>query len=406
MATISVRCTSCNKVLKVGADKAGKKVRCPDCEKIFVIQPMEDPQAKPPETAVVAADAPKPAAADDEDDGQGSYGVITDKSPKPDDLDSKKKKKPEKKAPKLFRKVKVIPEAEKWEKVRLGMLFLFYGTVVWGLMHVLSGTYVVLGLVEDPEMAKLVADELSKRRAPLPAKEAFWDIDSLNIYIGIVSGPGFLGFAKGVMIACFVLYFGQTVLNCVGYGFYLSVPERMSMFGQTITMYVLNFLNLLPMFFLKLLPVAGAYSYVMLPYVVPELPMIQYNIERCIPIQVLWCVSPFWEYLCVIVINFVFYLEPLLGLYFIWCTGLVIKEDRVAQGGQGLIQLLLGIYFIQLGFHLFSICGTSPVLVIVVRVLYILWYCFTMLFIVRYAALLMKTRELLQKKIAPAHEAQ
>ncbi len=404
MATISVRCTACNKVLKFGADKTGKKARCPDCEKIFVIQPVAgQDEVKKPETGIAAAEAAKPA--EDEEDGQGSYGVIVDKSPKPDDLESKKKKKEEQKAPKLFRKVKAIPEAEKWEKVKLGMLFLFWGAVLWGAIHVLSGTYVVLGLVEDPEMAKLVAEELAMRRQPLPEKGAFWDINTLNIYIGIVSGPGFLGYAKGVMVACFVLYFCQVVLQCVGYGFYLSVPERLSMFGQTITMYVLSFFNLMFVVFLKILPVAGAYSYVMLPYVVPELPMIQYNIERCIPIQVLWGVAPFWEYLCLIAINFVFYLEPILGAYFIWCAGIVIKEDRVAEGGQGLIQLCLGIFFIQLGFHLFSICGTSPVLVIVVRSLYILWYCFTLLFIIRYAALLLKCRQILQKKIAPAHEA-
>ena len=39
--------------------------------------------------------------------------------------------------------------------------------------------------------------------------------------------------------------------------------------------------------------------------------MIQYNIERCIPIQVLWGVAPFWEYLCVIALVY------LLGS-FIW----------------------------------------------------------------------------------------
>jgi phage FluMu protein Com len=403
MATISVRCTSCNKVLKVGADKTGKKVRCPDCEKIFVIQPVAGQEdEKKPETAVVAAEAPKPA--EEEEEG-GSYGVIVDNAPKPDDLESKKKKKEEKKAPKLFRKVKAIPEAEKWEKVKLGMLFLFYGAVVWGFIHVLSGTYLVLGLVEDPEMAKLVGEELAFRRAPMPEKERFWDINTLNIYIGIVSGPGFLGYAKGVMVTCFVLYFCQVVLQCVGYGYYLNVPERMNMFGQAITMYVLSFLNLMPVIFLKILPIAGAYSYVMLPYVIPELPMIQYNIERCIPIQVLWGVTPFWEYLALIAINFLFYLEPIFGAYFVWCTGLVIKEDRVAQTAHGLIQLCFGIFFIQLAFHMFSICGTSPVLVIVVRCLYILWYCFTMLFIIRYAAMLMKCREILQKKIAPAHEA-
>jgi hypothetical protein len=48
--TISFRCSSCNQALKVGADKAGRKVRCVKCKSIMVI-PADTKLLPEPETA-------------------------------------------------------------------------------------------------------------------------------------------------------------------------------------------------------------------------------------------------------------------------------------------------------------------------------------------------------------------
>jgi hypothetical protein len=57
MSTITFTCYACNQVLKVGADKAGKKAKCIKCGTILTI-PMETPEAPPEEVEEEAAPAP------------------------------------------------------------------------------------------------------------------------------------------------------------------------------------------------------------------------------------------------------------------------------------------------------------------------------------------------------------
>jgi hypothetical protein len=55
METITFRCTACKHVLKIGADKAGRKAKCVKCGTPLIIPASSDPEEKEPALAPVAA---------------------------------------------------------------------------------------------------------------------------------------------------------------------------------------------------------------------------------------------------------------------------------------------------------------------------------------------------------------
>src|SRR5213595_3171279 len=94
METITFRCTACGHVLKIGADKAGRKAKCTKCGLALTIpatsEAIEKPAlaAKPEETvpALGPSDAPAPYKyIDEDDDGQKTYGLKGDVQTKPED---------------------------------------------------------------------------------------------------------------------------------------------------------------------------------------------------------------------------------------------------------------------------------------------------------------------------------
>jgi hypothetical protein len=64
----------------------------------------------------------------------------------------------------------------------------------------------------------------------------------------------------------------------------------------------------------------------------------------------------------------------------------------------------LGTFFILFCFHMLSLCGSSHVLVNVLRVFYTVWFCFLFLFMLQYASLILKCRAVLYDKINPKYE--
>ena len=385
MDTITVRCPSCENKLRVGADKAGRRAKCPKCGKAVPIPAAEEP---PP---VVAAAPPPPPP--DDDDGPADYGLVDHDSAPPPEVDLtgslSPKKKDKKKAAKITRRTKTLPDKEQWEKVNTGLLFVFMGVTVWLAAHLLHGLYVVLGNVDFPEFAKILIGELERPPA-----------DKLNMLIGMISGSGFLRFARGTMIVCFVLMIVQSLLWFVGYGFCFAVPNRYgtsTAISFTTATGVINFLNTI---FLRLLPTVGAYNLILIPLLVPEISMTEFNTERSLPINVLWSPMPFWENFATVVVEFLMYLEPVLMAEFLWCVGMSLRDRRIEERARALVQLGLGQFFILVAYHMMAVCGTSAVLVIVLKVLYVLWYCFSLLFIAWLAGLLLKTREVLTQKIA------
>ncbi|MBM3994230.1 MAG: hypothetical protein FJ303_08775 [Planctomycetes bacterium] len=407
--------------MKFSAEKAGKKARCPKCQTINVVKGSDEDEAQKkekstaiepaPEAAPQAA-SPAPAPGSDDDAG-GAYEVFLDpeleelrKKQAAEEEEAAKKKKKEKKAlPTVARKVKAIPDAELWARVRLGLLFLFIGTIIWGACHLLQGSYVALGRIEFPEYAQLVAATMEFRgNDGLPERGRWWDIDELSMYLGMIAGRDILGYAKACLTLAAILYIFHAGFWIAGTIICLPVPRRFGTFGQLVTSLVLAGLNFLAVFTFKILPVLGITGYIMVPYLVPEIVLTEYNIERYVPIHLMWSAAPFWESFISLFLQFAFYLQPTLGAIFIWSVGLCIKEEEIAEGGKGLMQLSLGTFFVFFAFHMLSMCGASGVMVIVLRLFYTLWYFFLILFILQYAMLIMKTRAVLYEKIHPKHE--
>jgi hypothetical protein len=414
MDAITVRCKMCKHAMKFSAEKAGKRAKCPKCDTIVLIVAEEEAKKPEPETAVAAgAASPAPAASPAADDEYGTpvgYDVTLDpeleERRKEREAEEKaKKKKDRKKLPKMGRKIKAIPDAESWNKVRIGLLFVLIGTWIWFGCHVLQGMYVVLGMVEYSEYATVIATNLEMRNgADLPEKGEFWDVDQLDIHLGMIAGRDFVGFARVCITIATIFYFIHAICWLTGHSIALSVPPRFGAFSQLIISLVLGGINLITMFVFKLLPVCGIMAYVMIPFVVPEIAMTEYNMERIIPIQVMWSPAPFWENSVNLLLIMALYFQPAMGTIFIWSIGISLKDDTVTQKGWGLSELCLGTLFALFTYHMLSICGASPVLVWVLRVIYTVWYCFLLLFILRYALLLQKTRAVLYDKINPKNE--
>jgi hypothetical protein len=408
MDAIRILCKMCKHPMKFAAEKAGKRAKCPKCDAIVLIQaePEKDADATPP------PETPAPASKPPEQEEVGEYDVKVDpelealaKQRAAEEEAKRKAKKERKKLPKVARKIKAIPDAESWEKVRLGMLFVFAGVWVGLFCHLVQGSYVLLGSVEVPEFAILVANNLEERRDEgFPEMGHGWDIDELGVYLGMISGRTFLGYTYGCLVIASLFYFVQAGLWAIGYCFCLPAPRRFGMFGQILMALALAAFNMLMMFIFKLLPVLGAHGYVMIPFVVPEVALTEYNMERTVPIHVLWSGAPFWENLVCLIFRSASAFEPAFFCIFIWSAGVAIKDKTVEDGGHGRTQMVLGTLFILICYHLLSLCGASLVLVYVLRVLYAVWYFFTIIFMLQYAMLLMKARAVLYDKINPKNE--
>jgi hypothetical protein len=426
MESISIRCKSCKHQMKFSGDKAGKKARCSKCGKLTLIEAetvppgesgddgaaalllVDDSPAAPPPDEPAPAPAPPPQK-DDDDEGEGEYGVAIDKELeerqrvlKEQEAAKARQKKERQKLPEVTRKLKPIDNADEWSKVRVGLLFIVFGVGVWLATHLLLGLYLIIGSIELPEYAYLVSESLEHRKTEeLPGEGGFWDIDMFTIYMGMIAGRNFNGLAQTCVILSTLLFFVQAALWGLGYLFCLPVPRRFGMFGNVLTMLGLLLFNVLVVFFFKFLPVMGVYNYIMIPYIVPEIALTEYNTERMIPINILWSGAPFWENFANVIFKFLLYLEPTIMCVFLWSLGCCVKDKDIQSSGRSGAQIILGTFFALLAFHLLSLCGASNVLITVLRVIYGVWYGFLILFTIYYVRLLLQCRTVLDQKIHP-----
>ena len=216
MDAISIRCKSCQHAMKFSADKAGKKAKCPKCGTLVVIQaeapppPAADPDeialAPMPDIVQQNAEANTKEAVDLFDDG----GPATYEAKVDEELITRQKalaeaeeakrtqKQPKKKLPKVGRKVKALPDAESWKKVQIGLYMISIACWIWLASHLLQGSFVLLGYTEFSEYANLVAKNLEMRggEKEFPERGKFWDIDTLGIYLEMISGRDWLGYAR------------------------------------------------------------------------------------------------------------------------------------------------------------------------------------------------------------------
>src|ERR1700704_6395879 len=128
MELISFRCTSCNQGMKVGADKAGRRIKCTKCGTPLTI-PSPQKEAPPPPM-------------EEEDDKKG-YSIAT--APDEAEPEAKAKKESKVKAPPIQRKLKTLPDLDQWEKVKTGLQIISIGVYFWAGALLLLTIAVVLG---------------------------------------------------------------------------------------------------------------------------------------------------------------------------------------------------------------------------------------------------------------------
>ncbi len=403
MEVIRVSC-ACGHAMKFAADKVGRKAKCPKCTAIIVVR-------KPDE-----ANGPVGAAAA-EDEGDGAYGIIVDQElvERQRQIDEEEiqrlKEARKKKAPKILKKFKSLPDAELWEKVHFGLLFVFLGGCIWAFTHVLVGMWVGLGTVEFADYARMVTQEIERdgdrrqQRDPpeprIPEDGRFWEFSQFNHLVSMAAGRGFAGFAKFCIIVCLILFPIQTILWMVGYILCLPVPNHHGARGQLILLMVLNVVNFLFFLFFKLLPITGLYRWYLIPYLLPEVMFTEYNMERVTPYFMLWSLSPFWESLLSMFLQFTLFLEPVVGAIFVWSCASTLKATRVEENADGVAANGLSQYAIWLLYLMIALCGTTPVLIGVLRVLYILWYGALMMFVTRYTLLMWRCRDMIDARLNP-----
>jgi len=406
MDQISFRCTTCDHVLKVNADRAGRKAKCNRCNALLTI-----PAASPPvDEIAMASAAPPPKPFDDDDepnDGKG-YGFFLD--PKEEEERKRKlaeaqkagKKKKDEPTAQIKRRIKTIYDVQEWKKFRVGIVIMLSSLGFWGLQFLLHEVVVVIGLIRGPEYSEVVDRVLFKtpddpNEWPQPGRTM--PLDRMGFMMALVSGYP----ARTVGKVFFILGEAFLVLTggmfFVSYFFFRTIPHRYGS-GQLLKgMMVLSGINVLLSLFCRLLPAATNFGPALIPLVVPEVPMNTSNIERVLPLQLFWMHSPFWESFLTLLVQVAFWTEPVLIGVLIWTCGKILKEHTMEEQGHGLAEMAAGVYFIGFAYTMISFAGTSVVLIVMLQVIYLVWIGFILGYLIRFALVLNNTRILLDKLI-------
>lgn len=394
MDAITFRCPACKHAMKVGAEKAGRKAKCPKCKAELTI-----PQSE----SVTPAAAPAPEVEDEFKVG-GSYQVVVDKDfeeqrkkREEEEEKQKKKKKKDKPTHRVEIKKKELKDKKRWLLVRRSLPVFMGAVVVWAASFFFSVLMVVIGIFTDNDYASTAHRALDEL-PPDPPPGFVQNMDPLSLCLGVIVGSDSVGLARTFAIIGQLLALLAGALFLTGYILAQPVPNRNGTAGQIKMLIILCCVNLGLVVIFRLLPFLGLFGG-WLTLLTPEVAMTQANIDRTLPLHVFWSFSGFWSEWLTLIVLFSLYLEPiLLGLFF-WSVGQSMREAELESRGLGLASWGFGVYFIMLSFHIMSICGTSAVLTIVLRVVYLLWVGFTVLWMVRYFQILMLARDTFDRLI-------
>ena len=328
MGLITFRCTSCNVGLKVGADKAGRKIKCSKCGTVLTI-PAADLDDDPPP----AEEAPK--LTDDGLDDLSAYKLI--QAPSAEDAQAAKpetkSKKDEKKAPPPKRKFKSLPDPDLWEKVKAGLQIMMIGAYIWAGSVLFMGIILILSMTSGPQYAD-VLDNAMTLTIQTPAGEVK-ALDMPVFMLDLVAGKDNHGTAKTLYMLAALLGVFQFIVLLAGTGVCLKVPDRFGTQGQLKALLALCAINLFVVLLFKLIPVLGVSNYFLVPYALPEVSLVDANIDRDPLLWIFWSPSPFWEMILEVIFLCAFYGVPVLIGVFLWSIGMSLKEDPIIRQGQG-----------------------------------------------------------------------
>jgi hypothetical protein len=384
----------------------GKIARCPKCRTTFAAAPPKKKKAKEPSktngkgTTKGAVKPPPPPPAEVPEDQYG-FAEETDLAEHRRAREEKEEEdKAEKKAidkPVIEIKRKNIGDLKVWEKIDRSMIFFFYGTIVWGVRHLLYGLILVLGMINGPDYPRAVAEFLIQQNQPAFEVGRGDVLDRVSFTLAMLGGCDFVMASYVLMLLGTVLLWVQIGLWVAGYAIAWQGTEDVeSGKSQLTSLYLLAGVNFLLSVFLIFLPLVGVYTYMPLPLWGTELTTCFHNVDRTTPLHIFWAYAPFWDTLLTLVTFACRYAEPTMMVYFIWTVAARIKDDRVDV--EGVAQMTVGmgcaVTFLLLTIELFSLTGNSMTLINLLRVLYLLWYAFMVGWILRVLATIGKCREM------------
>jgi hypothetical protein len=359
MDTITFRCTSCKFALKVGADKAGRNAKCSKCGTILTIPARsEAAPAQPP---------PPPEKKSDDDDGPMTYVLKEDVDPGAERQALEELSKPrviKKPGRAKTKKEAKITNPDEWRRVGLGCRIIAVGLGMWLAAYVLYHLPLVLGMAQGEEFAA-AAD---KQLAPNEAKPG--ELELAPFAVAALSGEAWAGTMLLVVrlaLVLFILVYGPLL---VGYVICLAVPNR---FGTRLQLFVLlglALVNALLLIIFKFLPLFGVIRFAIIPLIMPEVSMLEMNVERTESLESFWLRVPVIEAYLAILVTLLAYLELALIATFARTVGKSIKSEELEARGLTAMSLAFSQVFIQTAWLMASWCGTSQVLVWALRFTY------------------------------------
>jgi uncharacterized membrane protein len=361
METITFRCTTCKFVLKVGADKAGRKAKCSKCGTLLIIPAATDvgPAAPPP--------APPAAAKKTSDDEDGDQTYQLKETPDPAQEPSvlvepsapKVLKKPGRPATKREAR---ITNPEEWRRVGFGAKIIAVGLGMWLVGYLLYRVPLVLGMTAGEDYAT---------GADVRLTPGAGDLDLYAYAVAVIAGASWadtmIWLARLSQVLMLLLY-GPLL---AGYVTCLAVPDRFGARLQLKVLLGLALINALILIVFKLLPMFGITHYTLIPFVMPEVTMLEMNAERNESLVSFWLKVPFLEVFLAILLTLVHYLEPAMIATFVHNAGKSLKSEELEATGLKAMMLGYSQLFIQTAWLMASLCGTSVVLLWALRLLYV-----------------------------------
>jgi hypothetical protein len=421
MEVISFRCPACKQVLRIGADKAGRKGKCKCGAEVVV--PSTSEAAAP----AAAAPPPLPATVDADEEEGGTYNLIGDfaqpAAPKEeprkrgdddeddddDDEDGVARPGPliigEKDRPKgTFRitRARRLLNPAKWLKVCSGLNIIAIGLWVWLGAMALREIPVIIGLFNPSDYSKLrLRWEDPRLYAQLAREGSAEDVklSKTEFMYGLVTGNDPVTAGLWLFRLSALLLIGASGTLLVGYGICLAVPPRFGTVGLVYTLLALGSVNLVLTIVFRLLPTFGVMDYVLIPVAVPEIPWLDANIERELPLSVSLTALPFLDYTLSFLVLGVYFLEPVVLGMFVRAIALSMKAEELEEVGTGMVRLGLGVAFIWLGYMTVMVTGSSEVLLWLLRVVYVLGTTFFLGQLAWFAVEVMKIPPLIQSEL-------
>jgi hypothetical protein len=449
MDYITFRCTSCKQGLKVGADKAGRKVKCTKCGTALTVP---DPSAPKP--------APKPSTAkgllDEDEDSGGIYGVEgLDTNPKPaapaaparseqveDQRPSRRRRfrdeddeeedededeeTQEEKDEALLRRLRGEDEEEDeedeeeyeddedrprrtrrrgmakldppaWQRIRVGTVLAVVAAGLTAAAAILHGVYVLIGAFAGSQYAQTV-NAIHPNYQATPEEQAK-DLDMPKLLLALVGGLDGVDGNRIMVIISQVLEILEYVVLIAAFALCLGVPARFGAKGIALTGLVLAGVNLIITVVFKLLAQLGAMKYVLVPLLGAELPMLDANADRLDPLHIIWADVPYLQVLLTVFILALNLGQLAFFPLFLRAVSFFVKSERLERTARALVEMALGVVFIYVAYQMLAIAGASDVLGWALRAVYLLGLGFLLGQLIWFIVVCLKSRTIIQEAL-------